>query len=198
MEDGITYTHQERKALREQDWSANVRDEFKGMSPDEVKATLAPRRNNLMFAFHNAIRDFNFSALIRVSNAFCCEGVMYSGFRRYDPRGAVGTINYEDVKHYEYDVFIHMIGIMRSLEGYEFVVAESDEYEKSEMLPQFQWNPKTILMLGEESVGVPAEYIELADRVVSIPQVGSVRSLNVAASGHILAYDYMVKTGRFT
>lgn len=190
------YTHEQRKALREQDWSANVRDEFRGMSKDEIKAVLKPRRNGLTFAFVNAIRDFNFSALIRVCNAFCCEGVIYSGFRRYDPRGAVGTVNYENVTHYEED-FISKIKSMRN-RGYEFVVAESDNYEKSEMLPNFQWNPKTILMLGEESVGVPAEYIELADRVVTIPQVGSVRSLNVAASGHILAYDYMTKTGRFT
>lgn len=192
------YTHEERKALRESDWSANVRDEFKGMSKDEIRIALGPRRNRLIFAFHNAIRDFNFSALIRASNAFCCEAVIYTGFRRYDPRGAVGMLNYEEIFHYpEQSVFLETINFWRVEFGYEFVIAESDEYEKSEMLPGFQWNPKTILMLGEESIGVPQEYIEMADRIVSIPQLGSVRSLNVASAGHILAYDYMIKTGRF-
>lgn len=192
-----TYTHEERKALREQDWSMNVRDEFKGMSKDDIKAILATRRSPLTFAFHNAIRDFNFSGIIRLSNAFACTGVIYSGFRRYDPRGAVGTLNYENVWHYPtYENIVFAINYMRNESGYEFVVAESDSYDKSEMLPGFEWNPKTILMLGEESVGVPQEYIDMADRIVTIPQLGSVRSLNVAAAAHILAYDYSVKTGR--
>lgn len=194
----MEYTHEQRVALREQDWSLNVRNEYKGLSKEEIRAALQPQRNNLMFAFHNAIRDFNFSALIRVCNAFACEGVMYSGFRKYDPRGAVGTVHYENIMYYpESDDMIYNMDIYRQDLGYEFVVAESDEYEKSELLPGFQWNPKTILMLGEESVGVPQEYIDMADRIVSIPQIGSVRSLNVASAGHILAYDYMTKTGRF-
>jgi tRNA G18 (ribose-2'-O)-methylase SpoU len=192
-----TYTHEERVALRTADWSLNVRDEFKGMTREEIREALKPKRNGLTFAFHNAIRDFNFSALIRVCNAFACEGVIYSGFRKFDPRGAVGTVHYENVQHYvDPELFINVINMARDF-GYEFVVAESDTYDKSELLPRFKWNPKTILMLGEESVGVPAEYIAMADRIVSIPQVGSVRSLNVASAGHILAYDYMIKTGRF-
>lgn len=193
-----TYTHEERKALREGDWSQNVRDEFKGMAGDEIRNTLEPRRNGLVFAFHNAIRDFNFSALIRVCNAFCCRGVIYSGFRKYDPRGAVGTGHYETIRHFPdpYGLGDH-IHFMKAQFGYELVVAESEQYDKSEMLPGFQWKPNTILMLGEESVGVPQEYIDMADRIVSIPQLGSVRSLNVASAGHILAYDYMTKTGGF-
>jgi tRNA G18 (ribose-2'-O)-methylase SpoU len=191
-------TYDQRVTLREGDWSLNVRDEFKGMHRDEIKSALEPKRNNLMFAFHNAIRDFNFSALIRVCNAFACSGVMYSGFRKFDPRGAVGTLHYENVMYHDptYEDMTNTINYLRT-HGYEFVVAESDEYEKSVMLPNFQWKDKTILMLGEESVGVPAEYIDMADRIVCIPMVGSVRSLNVASAGHILAYDYQVKTGRF-
>lgn len=192
-----TYTHEQRKALREQNWALNVRDEFKGMSKEQISQSLASIRNGLTFAFHNAIRDFNFSALIRVCNAFACQGVMYSGFRKFDPRGAVGTLHYENVQHYaDSELFVNVINMARDF-GYEFVVAESDDYDKSELLPGFQWNPKTILMLGEESVGVPQEYIDMADRIVTIPQVGSVRSLNVASAAHVIAYDYMVKTGRF-
>lgn len=197
LNDLSNLTHEQRVELRTANWALNVRDEFNGMTREQVRDALQPRRNNLMFAFDNAIRDFNFSALIRVCNAFACEGVMYTGFRKYDPRGAVGTVHYENVQHYPNNqIFQDLIVDSRNY-GYEFVVAESDEYDKSELLPGFQWNPKTILMLGEESVGVAQEYIEMADRIVSIPQIGSVRSLNVASAGHILAYDYMIKTGRF-
>jgi len=193
----MEYTHEQRKALREIDWTRNVRPEFKSLTNDQIKAKLAPVRNNLVFAFNNALRDFNFGGIIRVSNAFACQGVIYSGFRKFDPRGAVGVLNYEQVTHYpDIENFKMMINYLRNI-GYTFVVAESDMYDKSVLLPHFKWNSKTVLMLGEEGTGVPEEFIEMADVVVTIPQVGSVNSMNVASTAHILAYDYMIKTGRF-
>lgn len=191
------YTHEQRKALREVDWSQNVRPEFKGLTNDQIKAKLAPVRNNLLFAFNNILRDFNFGGMIRVCNAFACQGVIYSGFKKFDPRGTVGVLNYESVTHYpDMENFKMMINYLRNI-GYSFVVAESEMYDKSVILPHFRWNDKTILMLGEEGTGVPEEFIEMADVVVTIPQRGSVNSMNVASTAHILAYDYMVKTGRF-
>lgn len=191
------YTHEQRKALRETDWTKNVRPNFKGLTNEQIRAKLAPVRNNLVFAFNNVLRDFNFGGMIRVSNAFACQGVIYSGFRKFDPRGAVGVLNYEDVIHYaNIENFKMMINYLRNI-GYTFVVAESDMYDKSVLLQHFRWNPKTVLMLGEEGTGVPEEFIDMADVVVTIPQVGSVNSMNVASVAHILAYDYMVKTGRF-
>lgn len=194
-----TYTHAERVAHRESDWSSaqNVCDEFKGMSVKQIRHILQPRRNQLQILFYNAIRDFNFSAMIRASNAFACESIVYSGFRKFNPKGAVGTVHYENI-HYIDDPenFKLYIELCRA-DGYEFVVAESDTYDKSVLLSDFKWNERTLLMLGEESVGVDSEFIEMADRIVSIPQLGSVRSLNCASAGHILIYDYMQKTGKF-
>lgn len=191
------YTHDQRKALRENDWSKNVRDEFKGLSDAEIKHRLRPRRNNLIFAFCNVLRDFNFGGIIRCSNVFACEAVVYSGFRKYDPRGAVGTVNYENVFHVpsHEDLKLYIRNCQR--EGYTFAVAESEIYDKSIMLPRHEWNNKTIVMLGEEGTGVPEEFIDLADLVITVPQVGSINSMNVASTAHILAYDYMTKTGRF-
>lgn len=194
------YTHEERKALRETDWSLNVRDQFKGMGVEEIKAALKPHRNNLTFAFENALRDFNFSALIRVCNAFACAGVIYTGFRKYDPRGAVGTKNYEDIEYSDKTGFDMRIDIAKSL-GVRFVVAELIEdnnpnADKMVSLPSYDWFEWTILMLGEESVGVSQKYLDMADDIVYVPMYGSVRSMNVASTAHIFAYDYMVKTGR--
>lgn len=193
----MEYTHEQRKALREVDWSRNVRPEFQGLTNDQIRCKLAPARNNLVFAFNNALRDFNFGGIVRVSNVFACKSVIYSGFRKYDPRGAVGTLNYEDIVHFPLiEEFRAIITGYRNA-GYTFAVAESDMYDKSILLPHYQWNDKTILMLGEEGTGVPEEFIDMADHVITIPQRGSVNSMNVAGTAHILAYDYMVKTGRF-
>lgn len=191
------YSHEQRKALREQDYFANVREEFKDKTTDQIKTELKSRSNNLEFLFVNALRDFNFSGIIRVSNAFCCEGVSYSGFRRFDPRGAVGTHHYIDVNHYvDENSFIEHIEAKRN-QGYRFVVAEwIEEDPRMKSLPSYQWNDKTMLMLGEEGTGVEDKYLDLADDIVYVPQFGSVRSMNVASTAHIFVYDYMLKTGR--
>lgn len=190
------YTPEEMRNLRERDWSLNVRDEFKGMTVEEVKDALQLRRSTLQLAFVNALRDFNFAALLRASNAFCCESVVYAGHRRYDPRGAVGVKNYENIYHLEDEDLLQLYINIKRDEGYTFVVAESDIYPNSKALPEYQWNPKTVLMFGEESIGVPEEFISLADDVVYVKQLGSVRSMNVSATAHIFLFDYAVKTGR--
>lgn len=187
-------THSERVAARESDWSRNVRDEFKGMSVEQIKDVLSTRRNNLVIGFDNAIRDFNFSGIIRASNAFCCQGIIYSGFRRYDPRGAVGTKHYENVIHVERSL-TEVVVDMRT-NGYRIVVAESDEFLNSKNLAYYDWEDKTFLIMGEEAIGVAQDIIDLADDVVYIPQFGSVRSLNVASAAHIFMWEYMKKTGR--
>lgn len=192
-------THEERKAAREHDWSSrqNVRNQFKGMSDEEIKAALAPYRNNLQLAFVNALRDFNFGGIIRASNVFCCESILYSGFRRYDPRGTVGTKNYEHVVHFAEEDGLKNYIQMDKMAGVRFVVAEWIEDDpRMQSLPQYEWNDASILMLGEEGTGVPEEYLDLADDIVYVPQFGSVRSMNVASTAHILIYDYMIKTGR--
>lgn len=186
------YTHEERKALRENDWSANVADEFKDLTSQEIKLELDKRRNGLVIGFENCLRDFNFSALIRAVNAFSCSSVVYTGFRKYDPRGAVGTVHYENVYWFEED-FSLIISNMRHL-GYRIVAAELTD--EAVPLKSYHWQEDTFLILGEESIGIDQKILDLVDDVVYIEMTGSVRSLNVASAGHIMIYDYLGKTGR--
>lgn len=46
----------------------------------------------------------------------------------------------------------------------------------------------TVIVLGHESAGIPAEVTDLADEVVRIPMVGIGVSLNVAVAGSLVAY----------
>lgn len=197
----MTTTHEERKALREIDWSANVQDEFKGMSTDEIRKILRPRRNGFHMVFENALRDFNFGGIIRACNAFACDGVTYTGFRRYDPRGTVGTKNYEDIEYFpDPKDFIRFIRA-RQFAGIPFIVAEflPEDHEfahKQTSIADFLWPEECTVMFGEEGTGVSDQYLYHADHIVYVPMFGSVRSLNVASTAHIFMYEYLGSTGR--
>lgn len=202
-EDKMQTTHDQRKALRETDWSRNVRPEFKDKTNEQIKEILTSRRNGFHIVFENALRDFNFGGIIRASNGFTCDGITYTGFRRYDPRGTVGTKNYENITHFpDPKDFIRFITGRQEVDKIPFIVAEFLEpdheyFDKQVSLPEFMWPEDVTVMFGEEGTGVSDEYLYHADHIVYIPMTGSVRSLNVASTAHIFMYDYLMKTGKF-
>lgn len=58
-------------------------------------------------------------------------------------------------------------------------------------LTQFVFPRRSILVLGQELTGIPAEIVSLCDYTVSIPQFGLVESLNVQTAGAIAIYEYV-------
>jgi tRNA(Leu) C34 or U34 (ribose-2'-O)-methylase TrmL len=73
-------------------------------------------------------------------------------------------------------------------DGYALVALE--QTTGSAPLPGYAWPRRTLLLLGAEGSGVPAELLPLLDAAVEIPQLGLVRSLNVHVSGALAAYAY--------
>nr|XP_034196395.1 probable methyltransferase TARBP1 isoform X5 [Osmia lignaria] len=57
-------------------------------------------------------------------------------------------------------------------------------------LINMKFKKKTILVLGNEKDGIPANLISLFDTCIEIPQAGIIRSLNVHVSGAICIWQY--------
>ena len=47
---------------------------------------------------------------------------------------------------------------------------------------------RTLVLLGHETAGLPAEHVEAADVCVEIPMIGVGASLNVAVAGSLVPY----------
>lgn len=62
-------------------------------------------------------------------------------------------------------------------------------------LYDYNWNPKLkyLLVFGSESDGVDINLLNHSYDMVSIPQYGSIRSLNAASAVSIVMYDYRQK-----
>ncbi|NEP15613.1 MAG: RNA methyltransferase [Leptolyngbya sp. SIO4C1] len=72
--------------------------------------------------------------------------------------------------------------------GYETVALTAQPAAQSLMACQFK--PRTVLLLGRELTGIPADITALCDRAVTIPQAGRVGSLNVQTAAAIAVYEY--------
>ncbi|XP_076632949.1 tRNA (guanosine(18)-2'-O)-methyltransferase TARBP1 isoform X1 [Colletes latitarsis] len=65
-----------------------------------------------------------------------------------------------------------------------------EQTANSTNLLNMKFKKQTILVLGNEKDGIPANLIPLFDTCIEIPQVGVIRSLNVHVSGAICIWQY--------
>ncbi|CAJ1067470.1 probable methyltransferase TARBP1 [Xyrichtys novacula] len=77
---------------------------------------------------------------------------------------------------------------MKKGEGYCIVGVE--QTANSQSLQDYQFPEKTLLLLGNEREGIPANLLQLLDVCVEIPQQGVIRSLNVHVSAALLIWEY--------
>jgi tRNA(Leu) C34 or U34 (ribose-2'-O)-methylase TrmL len=161
-----------------------VRDEFKGMAPDEIRAALEPRRLPFGVCCCNVAYDFNIGSVVRSANAFLAREVVLYGRRRWDRRGAMGAYHYENIVHVPDAPALAALAKDR---GYRLVLFE--EREGAVPLPDFRWPPMPLLVFGQEGPGIPAELFSLPHQNVFIPQQGSIRSLNLGVAAGIALYS---------
>nr|XP_046257205.1 probable methyltransferase TARBP1 isoform X2 [Scatophagus argus] len=77
---------------------------------------------------------------------------------------------------------------VKKSEGYCIVGVE--QTANSQSLQDYQFPEKTLLLLGNEREGIPANLLRMLDVCVEIPQQGVIRSLNVHVSAALLIWEY--------
>lgn len=166
----------------------NVVDHYKYWNEDAIRASLDTKRFPFIVVCENFDKDFNISTVVRNCNAFTGKEMWIVGNKRWDRRGAVGTHNYEHIKH------AATVGevVLKYLD-YKVVVCEA--YPEAKDIRDYDWPLKTILVFGQESIRVTDETLAIADDVVYIPQYGSTRSLNVGCASAIAMYSYIQQHG---
>ncbi|XP_036402731.1 probable methyltransferase TARBP1 [Megalops cyprinoides] len=77
---------------------------------------------------------------------------------------------------------------LKKQEGYCIVGVE--QTANSQSLQGYRFPEKSLLLLGNEREGIPANLLQLLDVCVEIPQLGVTRSLNVHVSAALLVWEY--------
>lgn len=163
----------------------NVIDHYKYWSNDAIKAALDEVRLPFVVVCENFAHDFNISTVVRNVNAFTAKEVWIVGRRKYDKRGAVGTYNYVHVKYAP--TTEEVIELYRA-QGYAIIAV--DMTDDAIDIGCFDWPEKSLMIFGQEQLGVSQEALDLADHIVYIPQYGSTRSLNVGVASGIAMHTY--------
>ena len=169
----------------------NVLDGFKGMSVEEIKKKVQEKTLPFAPIMMQIKGDFNFSTLVRNSNAFGAQEAFYFGPRKkYDRRGTTGCHHYTDVNY------------ISTIEGIQALRAKYRHFVAMEIIPgisiplcEHVWEPGSLLFFGEEQQGLSQEILDMCDKVVHIPQRGSVRSINVGTASGIALHSISMALG---
>lgn len=169
----------------------NVIDYYKEWELDQIKADLDTKRLPFTVGFENISGDFNKATGIRNANAFMAKECWIIGSRRWDKRGAVGTQHYNHIK---YSTSLDNIYINEpEVRNARWVAI--DNVPGAIPITSYTWQTDTFMIFGEEQRGLSPMALGMADDIVYIPQLGSVRSLNVGTAAGIAMYDYVSKLG---
>lgn len=165
----------------------NVTADYFGWTAEAIRSTLRSNAFPYSVLMQQLAHDFNIGTMIRSANAFNAKSVYYFGpTRKFDPRGAVGTHHYTDLN------WVSTFEALKELKK-EYTFVGFDNIDGSIAMNEFEWPDNTLMIFGEEQIGIVPEVLELCDHLVNIPMFGSVRSLNVGTASGIAMNDFVTK-----
>ena len=155
-----------------------------GATPEEVRALLAPLRNDFAIALHAAHNAFAVGAIIRVAHSFLAREIILVGDAPYYEKASMGMEKYETVVRVaDDDAFLAHVGAR------PLWAVEKDHATMS--LHAVERFPRDVVLLfGSERFGVPEGLIRRANAVVGIPIYGVNHSLPLAIAAGIVMSDW--------
>jgi len=168
------------------DDTRNVVDRYKGWPMERIVADLDSRRHPFHVAIENWQHDFNIGSVVRTANAFLAKEVHIIGNRRWNRRGAMVTDRYQHIRHHPtVEEFVTWA------RGEQLSVIGIDNLPGSVPLETYALPKASVLVFGQESVGLTDAVREAADATLAIAQYGSTRSINAGAAAAIAMHTWV-------
>ena len=142
--------------------------------PRELIVACAPMRSNV-----------NLSRIVRAAS--CC------GVRRTICSGSVkvlAKIARDTGDSIRIEVHRTLPPVLGRLKREGFALVGLEQTTDSEPLPQFSFRRRTVLVVGNERLGLVEEVLRLLDHTVEIPVWGLPYSHNVATAAAMALYEY--------
>ena len=152
--------------------------------PDEVRALLAPLRNDFTIALHAADNAFAVGAIIRVAHSYLAREIVIIGTAPYYEKASMGMEKYESVVRLPDDeaFFAHI--------GSRPLWAVEKDHATTSIHAVDAFPRDVVLLFGSERFGVPESLVRRAEVVVGIPIYGINHSLPLAVAAGIVMNEW--------
>lgn len=177
--------HYDPGLLREGD-RRNVVDRYRYWTREAIIADQDSSRFPYAVAIENWQHDFNIGTVVRNANAFGAHSVHIVGKRRWNRRGAMVTDRYQHVYHHE-----TISLLLEWAADRDWPVVGIDNLPGCVPLESTTLPRECVLLFGQEGPGLSAEARHACDRVCSIAQFGSTRSINAGVASGIAMHAWV-------
>lgn len=168
----------------------NIIDSLKHLTIPEVALHCSNTSISASVGMINIGGDFNLSTMVRNANFFGFSSVHYVGKKKWDKRGSVGTHHYTPVYHHKDESsFISQMS-SRTIIAVENNIPEYSHKTRNLFDYGFDNTNEPIFLFGEENRGLSDFILDKSDIILTIPNYGSVRSLNVGTTSGIVMGIY--------
>ncbi len=162
-------------------------------------ADIAPKDNGLVVVFDRPNSPGNLGSSLRSADAFGADGVIITGHAVdiYDPfvvRGSMGALFALPVATAPSHLDVTAWASNAKKAGYDYQIIGSSG-KTDNLLGEISFKRPTILILGNETVGMSKGYWEICNSVVKIPIGGALSSLNISCAASILLYEIARQIG---
>ena len=164
----------------------NVVDRYRYWKHEAIVADLDARRYPFHVAIENWQHDLNIGAIVRNANAFLAAEVHIVGNRRWNRRGAMVTDRYQ---HVRYHATIEDFAAWAR--GKSLPVLGVDNLPGAEPIDRAELPQACAMLFGQEGPGLSDAARAICERVLSIPQFGSTRSINAGVASGIAMYEWV-------
>jgi tRNA G18 (ribose-2'-O)-methylase SpoU len=155
-----------------------------GASAEEVRALLAPLRNDFSVALHAADNAFAVGGVIRVAHSFLAREIVLVGDAPYYEKASMGMEKYESVVRVADDeAFLTHVGAR------PLWVVEKDHATTS-LYAVDRFPKDVVLLFGSERFGVPKTLVDRAEAVLGIPIYGVNHSLPLVVAAGIVMSEW--------
>ncbi len=139
----------------------------------------------LVLAIPQMQSNVNLSRIVRAAGCFGISQLVAAGSGKIDPKIARDGVEYVDVAWRR--SLLPVLQRMKS-DGYRLVGLE--QATGSQRLYDYSFARRSVLLIGHERHGIPAEELAVLDDVVEIPVHGLPHSHNAASSAIMAMYEY--------
>jgi HAD superfamily hydrolase (TIGR01509 family) len=164
----------------------NVADRYRYWRREAIVADLDGRRHPFHVAIENWRHDLNIGTVVRTANAFAAEAVHIVGLRRWNRRGAMVTDRYQHVHHHE-----SIEDLLAFARERRLPLIGIDNLPGAEPIEEAVLPRECILLFGQEGTGLSEPAREALERILSISQFGSTRSVNAGVAAGIAMHTWI-------
>ncbi|CAM4725661.1 unnamed protein product [Leuciscus chuanchicus] len=172
-------------------WKLSVQEQEPELMAQQRAARLGKLTSNLLVVASLIDKPTNLGGLCRTCEIFGAKALVLDSLRHInDKQFQALSVSSElwlpmlEVKPAELSDYLQL----KKREGYWVIGVE--QTSNSQSLQDYTFPERSLLLLGNEREGIPANLLQLVDVCVEIPQNGVTRSLNVHVSAALLVWEY--------